>query len=69
MKTSEFESLNQENRFEKVAQPLEQGARINGMQQVVDLLRHADPVFRESLLKRLQQRDPALVQNLRKMFR
>jgi hypothetical protein len=69
MKINELENQTQENRFEKSAQPKEQGTRINGMQQVVDLLRHADPVFRESLLKRLQQRDPALVQNLRKIFR
>ncbi len=69
MKTIEREMETSASRFENPAQPLEQGTRINGMQQVVDLLRHADPAFRESLLKRLSQRDPALVQNLRKIFR
>lgn len=44
------------------------GTRINGMQQVVELLHHADPAFRESLLKRLGQRDPQLVNQLRKIF-
>ncbi len=49
--------------------PNEQGMRINGLQQVVDMLEHADPAFRESLLKRLTQRDPKLAQNLRKIIR
>jgi flagellar motor switch protein FliG len=49
--------------------PKEQGMKINGLQQVVDLLQHADPAFRESLLKRLTQRDPQLAQNLRKIIR
>jgi hypothetical protein len=69
MKNTENEIRNSANRFENNAQPVEQGTRINGLQQVVDLLKHADPAFRESLLKRLNQRDPALVQNLRKIFR
>ena len=47
----------------------EEGIKINGMQQVVDLLKNADPAFRESLLRRLTQRDPQLAQNLRKIFR
>ncbi len=51
------------------AAPREEGLKVNGLQQVVDLLRNADPVFRESLLRRLTQRDPKLAQNLRKLFR
>jgi len=69
-----MKSFTQENpktqSVEMTGKPLEeQGTRINGMQQVIDLLRHADPAFRESLLRRLSQRDPNLVQNLRKIFR
>ena len=47
----------------------EEGLKINGLQQVVDLLKYADPAFRESLLKRLMQRDPKLAQSLRKIIR
>lgn len=39
---------------------------INGFQQVVDLLRVADPAFRESLLRRLAARDQSLANSLRK---
>jgi len=49
--------------------PAEEGVKINGLQQVVDLLKYADPAFRESLLKRLMQRDPQLAQSLRKIIR
>jgi hypothetical protein len=49
--------------------PSEEGMKINGLQQVVDLLKFADPAFRESLLKRLMQRDPNLAQSLRKIIR
>ena len=49
--------------------PSEEGLRINGLQQVVDLLQFADPAFRESLLKRLTQRDPQLAQQLKKIIR
>jgi flagellar motor switch protein FliG len=69
MSSTEKEILNSASRQDLNKKPAEQGMRINGMQQVVDLLRHADPAFRESLLKRLNQRDPELVQNLRKIFR
>jgi hypothetical protein len=43
----------------------EQGIRINGFAQVVAMLEVADPQFRESLLRRLAQRDPRLARNLR----
>jgi len=49
--------------------PSEEGLKINGLQQVVDMLKFADPAFRESLLKRLSQRDPQLAQQLRKIVR
>jgi len=39
--------------------------RINGFEQVLAMLDAADPAFRESLLRRLAQRDPALVRQLR----
>lgn len=49
--------------------PLEQGVKINGLEQVIELLKFADPAFRESLLKRLQARDPKLASSLRKIIR
>lgn len=39
---------------------------INGFQQVLEMLRIADPVFRESLLRRLALKDQALANSLRK---
>ncbi len=49
--------------------PVEAGVKIDGLQQVVEMLKYADPQFRESLLKRIGQRDPNLAHNLRKLFR
>lgn len=46
--------------------PAEEGIRVNGFQQVLEILRYADPEFRESLLKRLGAKDPQLSQNLRR---
>jgi hypothetical protein len=43
----------------------QQGIRINGFAQVVAMLEAADPQFRESLLRRLAQRDPRLVRSIR----
>lgn len=43
-----------------------QAIPINGFQQVLDMLRIADPAFRESLLKRLAQKDPKLAKTLRR---
>ena len=40
------------------------GIRIDGFQQVVDLLRAADPEFRQSLLRRIMAHDPVLARNL-----
>ena len=39
---------------------------IDGFQQVLDMLRIADPAFRESLLKRLANRDAELANSLRR---
>ncbi len=43
--------------------------KVNGLEQVIELLRHADPTFRNSLLRRLQSRDPALAQKLLRIIR
>ena len=69
MKYMEQNKLTTASAYDPKATPNEQGMKINGLQQVVDLLEHADPAFRESLLKRLMQRDPKLAQNLRKIIR
>ena len=61
-------TMNRENSRHQQG-PSEEGMKINGLQQVVDLLKFADPAFRESLLKRLMQRDPKLAQSLRKIIR
>lgn len=38
---------------------------VDGFQQVLDMLRVADPAFRESLLRRLAARDARLARDLR----
>lgn len=43
--------------------------RINGFQQVVEMLLAADPAFRESLLKRIGTQDPELAISLRQQLR
>lgn len=43
--------------------------RVNGFEQVLQLLQSADREFRESLLRRLGARDPNLVATLRKELR
>lgn len=40
--------------------------RVNGRAQVLDLLRVADPVFRETLLRGIERRDPRLARELRR---
>jgi len=52
-------------RMDEPAQEKEQGYRVNGYAQILDMLKVADAPFRESLLGRLQVRDPQLVQSLR----
>ncbi|MFZ9596139.1 MAG: hypothetical protein ACO3A2_08690 [Bdellovibrionia bacterium] len=39
---------------------------INGRQQILDMLRVADPQFRESILRRLSSRDLRLANSLRR---
>lgn len=51
------------------ATPLEEGVKINGLQQVIELLKFADPAFRDSLLRRLQARDPKLAASLKKIIK
>lgn len=68
MNTRNEEILNTQNQTAARGQQ-EEGIQVNGMQQVVEMLRYADPTFRESLIKRISQRDPNLALNLRKLFR
>lgn len=39
---------------------------VDGRQQVLDILRTADPVFRENLLRQIERRDPRLARELRR---
>jgi flagellar motor switch protein FliG len=48
--------------------PQDEGIKVDGLQQVIELLKYADPAFRESLLKRLTSRDPQLAKSLRKII-
>jgi hypothetical protein len=48
--------------------PEEQNIQINGLEQIIEMLRHADPTFRNSLLKRLQARDPGLARKLARVI-
>ena len=41
------------------------GVRVNGYNQILEMLQFADPTFRESLLRRLANQDPQLAKNLR----
>ncbi len=47
-------------------QPREQMIRVDGRGQVLDMLRVADPQYREFLLRLLEKRDPALARSLRR---
>ena len=58
------EQLGRELRGESGTEDGEQKIRVDGFGQVLALLRVADPSFRESLLRRLAQRDPELARNL-----
>lgn len=48
-----------------VAKTEEKKVNFNGFGQVLEMLRVADDAFRESLLRRLAQQDPALARRLR----
>lgn len=60
MKNTEINRFGKEN----ISGDAENQIRVDGFKQVIDMLRVADPAFRESLLKRLAARDPELVRNL-----
>lgn len=47
------------------AAPAEAPIPVDGFQQVLEMLRVADPAFRESLLRRLAARDARLARDLR----
>jgi hypothetical protein len=49
--------------------PPEEGIKINGLEQVVQMLRHADPAFRQSMLKRIHARNPQLAQQILRVLR
>lgn len=68
MNTRNEQNLNTSNQTAARGQQ-EEGIQVNGMQQVIEMLRYADPAFRESLIKRISVRDPNLALNLRKLFR
>ncbi len=51
------------------AEESSEGFRVDGFDQVLQMLRAADADFRESLLRRLAQRDPRLVASLRRDLR
>ena len=44
------------------------GRKVNGLQQVIDLLQAADPEFRKSLLRRIVSENPELGEKLRMHF-
>lgn len=46
--------------------PAEEPIRVNGYAQILEMLKVADPAFRESLLRRLATRDYVLAQKMRK---
>ena len=57
------------SKSQKPEQPEQKNAEapiaVDGFQQVLEMLRIADPAFRDSLLKRLEQKDRALARSLR----
>jgi hypothetical protein len=53
------------NQSEQKLPEQEQPIKVDGFKQVLEMLRVADPAFRESLLRRLAQRDRDLARNLR----
>ncbi len=53
----------------KGAQAAEEKIKVDGFGQVVALLRHADPEFRQSLLRRLTKQDPQMGASLQAALR
>lgn len=60
-----YPNKNESNKNENDAQMIP----IDGFKQIIDMLRIADPAFRESLLKRLATRDAQLANSLRRDLR
>ncbi len=54
-----------QNEQNNPSNPKEKMIRVNGREQVIDLLRAADPEFRETLLRGLEKRDLRLARELR----
>jgi hypothetical protein len=46
----------------------QQGIPVDGFLQVIEMLKVADPAFRESILSRLAARDPALAREIKKQL-
>ena len=67
MSNKELNEYNRNGRAtpENDAKPGEEQIKVDGFAQVIQLLQVADANFRESLLKRLAQKDPTLARNLR----
>jgi hypothetical protein len=63
----ELEALEEARRQQST--PAETGVKVNGLEQVIEMLRYADPNFRASLIKRLHARDPKLAQQLLRFIR
>jgi hypothetical protein len=54
------------NEPESAPNQKEQGIKVDGFEQVLAMLKIADPAFRESLLRRLATRDQQLAASLRR---
>ncbi len=67
MKTGEHETLRKQAQAAKSGPPAEQqqDMKVDGFEQVFQMLKIADPAFRESLLQRLGARDGELARSLR----
>jgi hypothetical protein len=63
MSSSKYETQNKDVAFNKEGEPQ---VAVDGFRQVLEMLRIADPAFRESLLKRLAARDRQLAADLRR---
>lgn len=54
------------NQTRTTGDPKEEMIRIDGRGQVLQLLRYADPQYREFLLRAIERRDPRLAKELRR---
>lgn len=46
----------------------DEGIKINGYQQVLEMFKYADPAFRQSLLRRIEAKNPRLAQQIKSML-